>query len=108
MLFLLALFFSPFFTAIPGFAYGPALIIVGLLMISPVTRLPFDNLAEIIPVFSVIVLMSFTYNIGIGMTAGFVIYPLFKVLTGKMREVKPGLWVLAILSLLFFVFYPYT
>ena len=108
LLFLLALFFSPFFTAIPGFAYGPALIIVGLLMISPVTRLPFDDLAEIIPVFSVIVLMSFTYNIGIGMTAGFVMYPLFKVLTGKIREVKPGLWVLAVLSLLFFVFYPYT
>ncbi len=108
LLFLLALFFSPFFTAIPGFAYGPALIIVGLLMISPVTRLPFGDLAEIIPVFSVIVLMSFTYNIGIGMTAGFVLYPLFKVLTGKTREVKPGLWVLAILSLLFFVFYPYT
>lgn len=108
LLFLLALFFSPFVTAIPGFAYGPALIIVGLLMISPVTRLPFDDLAEIIPVFSVIVLMSFTYNIGIGMTAGFVIYPLFKILTGRIRDIKPGLWVLALLSLLFFVFYPYS
>jgi adenine/guanine/hypoxanthine permease len=108
VLFLCALFVGPFVTAIPGFAYGPALIIVGLLMISPVTRLPFDDLGEIIPIFSVIVLMSFTYNIGIGMTAGFVLYPLFKVLTGKMRDIKPGLWVLAILSLLFFVFYPYS
>lgn len=51
--------------------------------------------------------MSFTYNIGIGMTAGFVVYPLFKTLSGRLKEVKPGLWVLAILSLLFFVFYPY-
>jgi adenine/guanine/hypoxanthine permease len=108
LLFLLALFVGPFITAVPGFAYGPALIIVGLLMISPVTRLPFDDLAEIIPVFSVIVLMSFTYNIGIGMTAGFVLYPFFKVLTGRIREVKPGLWVLAFLSLLFFVFYPFS
>jgi adenine/guanine/hypoxanthine permease len=108
LMFLLALFFSPFFTAVPGCAYGPALIIVGLLMISPVTRLPFDDLAEIIPVFCVIVLMSFTYNIGIGMTAGFVLYPLFKVLTGRIREVRAGLWVLALLSLLFFVFYPYS
>jgi AGZA family xanthine/uracil permease-like MFS transporter len=108
LMFLLALFFSPFVTAIPGVAYGPALIIVGLLMISPVVRLPFDDMAEIIPVFSVIVLMSFTYNIGIGMTAGFVLWPLFKVLTGHARAVKPGLWVLAVLSLLFFVFYPYS
>jgi adenine/guanine/hypoxanthine permease len=108
LLFLLALFVGPFVTAIPGFAYGPALIIVGLLMISPVTRLPFDNMAEIIPVFSVIVLMSFTYNIGIGMTAGFVLYPLFKLITGKVADVKPGLWVLAVLSLLFFVFYPFS
>jgi AGZA family xanthine/uracil permease-like MFS transporter len=52
-------------------------------------------------------MMSFTYNIGIGMTAGFVLYPLFKILGGKREAIKPGLWVLALLSLLFFVFYPY-
>ena len=108
LMFLLALFFSPFVTAVPGFAYGPALIIVGLLMVAPVVRLPFQDMAEIIPVFTVILLMSFTYNIGIGMTAGFVLYPLFKVLTGKIRDITPGLWVLALLSLLFFVFYPYS
>jgi AGZA family xanthine/uracil permease-like MFS transporter len=107
VLFLLALFFAPFLTAIPAYAYGPALIIVGLLMISPVTRLNFEDLGETIPVFCVIVLMSFTYNIGIGMTAGFVAYPLFKTVTGHITSVKPGMWVLAVLSLLFFVFYPY-
>ncbi len=106
-LFLLALFLAPFFTVIPAFAYGPALIIVGVLMITPITRLRFDDLAEGIPVFCVVALMSFTYNIGIGMTAGFVAYPLFKVLSGRFSEVKPGLWVLSGLSLLFFIFYPY-
>jgi len=107
LLFLCALFFAPFLTTIPAFAYGPSLIIVGVLMISPITRLRFDNLDESIPVFCVITLMSFTYNIGVGMTAGFVIYPLFKVLTGKIREIRPGLWVLAVLSLMFYIFYPY-
>jgi AGZA family xanthine/uracil permease-like MFS transporter len=107
LLFLSALFLAPALSVVPPYAYGPALIVVGLLMVAPVTRLTFDDLAESIPAFTVIVLMSFTYNIGVGMTAGFVLYPLLKLLTGRAREVKAGLWVLAGLSLLFFVFYPY-
>jgi AGZA family xanthine/uracil permease-like MFS transporter len=106
-LFLAALFFAPIFTIVPSYAYGPALIIVGMLMLSPITHLEFDDYTEVIPAFTVIVLMSFTYNIGIGMTAGFVVYPLIKTITGRMREVPGGLWVLGAMSLLFFVFYPY-
>jgi adenine/guanine/hypoxanthine permease len=107
LLFLLALFAAPSLTVIPAIAYGPALIIVGLLMMSPIAKLKFDDLAEAVPVYCTIVLMSFTFNIGIGMTAGFLLYPLFKLITGKIQTVKPGLWILAGLSLLFFVFYPY-
>ena len=107
LLFLSALFFSTVFTAVPPYAYGPALIIVGMLMLSPMKRLEFGDLTEVIPVFTIIVLMSFTYNIGIGMTVGFVIYPLIKTLAGRVREVPEGLWVLGGMSLLFFVFYPY-
>ncbi len=106
-LFLMALFFAPFLSAVPSFAYGPSLIIVGAMMIAPITRLKFDDYSEVLPVFCIIVMMSFTYNIGIGMTAGFLLYPLFKILSGRGNEVKPGLWVLAALSLLFYVFYPY-
>ena len=106
--FALALFVSPFVAAIPPQAFGPALIIVGLLMIAPVTRIDFQDYSELIPAFAVIGLMSFTYNIGIGVTAGFVLYPFFKLVAGRGREVKSGLWVLAGLSLLFFIFYPYT
>ena len=106
-LFLSALFFAPFLSSIPAFAYGPSLIIVGAMMISPIARLKFDDYTEVLPVFCIIVMMSFTYNIGIGMTAGFLVYPLFKILGGKREEIKTGLWVLALLSLLFFVFYPY-
>ncbi|MBU2446838.1 MAG: NCS2 family permease, partial [Bacteroidetes bacterium] len=107
LLFLSALFFSPFFTAIPAIAYGPSLIIVGLLMMSPITKLNFNDFSEIVPAFTVIVLMSFTYNLGIGMTAGFVVYALFKILSGKISELNLGLWIFAILSVLFFIFYPY-
>lgn len=106
-MFLLALFFAPFFTAVPAYAYGPALIVVGMLMLSPITKIRFDDMTEVIPVFCIIILMSFTYNLGVGMTAGFVVYPLMKVLSGRAREVPSGLWVLCAMSILFFVFYPY-
>jgi AGZA family xanthine/uracil permease-like MFS transporter len=107
VLFLAALFFSPLFTMVPPYAYGPALIIVGMLMLSAIRDLQFDDLTDVIPVFTIIVLMSFTYNIGMGMTAGFVVYPLMKTLAGRIREVPAGLWFLALLSLLFFILYPY-
>jgi AGZA family xanthine/uracil permease-like MFS transporter len=81
---------------------------VGLLMLTPITRIPFDDLSELVPAFGVIALMAFTYNVGIGMTAGFVLYPFCKLSSGRVREIRPGLWVLTLLSLLFFVFYPYT
>ncbi len=106
--FVVALFFAPFVTAVPPQAYGPALIVVGLLMLAPITKIQFDDFTELIPAFAVVALMSFTYNIGVGITAGFVLYPFCKLVSGRWREVKPGLWVLAVLSLLFFVFYPYT
>jgi AGZA family xanthine/uracil permease-like MFS transporter len=102
-----ALFFSPFVAAIPPQAYGPALVVVGSLMLEPVTKIKFDDFTELVPAFAVIALMSFTYNIGVGITAGFVLYPFAKVVAGRWREVKPGLWVLAVLSLMFFIFYPY-
>jgi AGZA family xanthine/uracil permease-like MFS transporter len=105
--FAVSLFFSPFIAAIPAQAYGPALVVVGLLMLEPITKIAFGDFTELIPAFAVVALMSFTYNIGIGITAGFVLYPFCKLVAGRWREIKPGLWVLAGLSLLFFIFYPY-
>jgi AGZA family xanthine/uracil permease-like MFS transporter len=106
--FAVSLFFSPFVAAIPAQAYGPALVVVGLLMLEPITRIAFTDFTELIPAFAVVALMSFTYNIGIGITAGFVLYPFCKLVAGRWKEIKPGLWVLAGLSLLFFIFYPYS
>jgi AGZA family xanthine/uracil permease-like MFS transporter len=105
--FALSLFFAPLVTAIPAQAYAPALIIVGLFMLEPVTRIEFRDYAESIPAFAVVTLMCFTFNIAVGITAGFVLYPLCKLVSGKAAEIKPGMWALTALSLLFFVFYPY-
>lgn len=106
-LFILVLFFSPLLTSIPACAYGPALIFVGLLMLSPIAKLNFGDLTETIPAFSVIVMMCFAYNLGVGITAGFVVYPIIKLFSGRGREVSAGMWILGAISALFFVFYPY-
>lgn len=106
-LFSLGLFFAPFLGTIPAAATAPALVIVGLLMISPIAKIDFKDYTEVIPAFAVIVLMSFTYNIGVGLCGGFVLFPLVKVIGGRYKEVHPAAWVLFALCLLFFVFYPY-
>ena len=105
--FLLTLFFAPAIATIPAQAYGPALIIVGLFMLSPITKIDFGDYTESIPAFAVVSLMAFTFNIAIGICAGFILYPICKIVGGQRRVLKPGLWALTALSLLFFVFYPY-
>ena len=105
-MFLLALFFAPLFTAVPAHAYGVALIIIGSFIISPVTRISFSDTTELIPAFLTIVLISFTYNIGVGITTGLLAWPLCKLLSGRIREIPAGAWILALLSLSFFLFYP--
>ena len=107
LLLLATLFLAPLLTAVPACAYGAAIIFVGLLMMSPIRAIKFDDLTEAIPAFGVIVLMSFTFNLGMGLTAGFVLYPLAKLMAGQAREVRLGAWLLGLLSALFFWFYPY-
>ena len=106
-LFAMSLFFAPIVAAIPAAAYAPALIVVGAMMVASVVKIDFDDYTELIPAFTVIALMSFTYNIGVGITAGLILYPLFKLAAGRYREIHAGLWVLCILSVLFYLFYPY-
>ena len=105
-LFALSLFFAPLFTIVPPHAYGIALVVIGSFMIKPITQIDFDDLTELIPAFLTIVLMIFTYNIGVGMTSGMITYVLLKVCTGRGKEVKAGMWVLALLSVSLFVFMP--
>ena len=106
VLFALSLFFAPLFTIVPPHAYGIALVVIGSFMIKPITQIDFGDLTELIPAFLTIVLMIFTYNIGVGMTSGMITYVLLKFCTGRTGEVKAGMWVLALLSVSLFVFMP--
>jgi AGZA family xanthine/uracil permease-like MFS transporter len=76
-------------------------------MLKPVTHLNFTDYTELIPSFLTIALISFSYNIGEGITAGLIVYPVLKLLSGRSKGIPAGLWILAALSLLFFIVYPY-
>jgi AGZA family xanthine/uracil permease-like MFS transporter len=106
LLFALSLFFIPLIEPLQQlrFAYGPALIAVGVLMLDSVRRINFDDLTELVPAFVTIAMMVFTYNIANGLTAGLVLYPLMKLLAGRARELEPGAIALALLCLIYYVF----
>ncbi len=106
-LFLLSLFFVPLLQHVPEFAYTPALVIVGLFMMQSVKKINFEDVSELVPAFAVIVLIPLTYNIGVGMAAGFVLYPVFKTFCGRYYELTFGSLLFAAASCIFFVFYPY-
>jgi AGZA family xanthine/uracil permease-like MFS transporter len=106
LLFTLSLFFIPLIEPLQQLrcAYGPALIAVGVLMLDSVRRIDFNDLTELVPAFVTIVMMVFTYNIANGLTAGLLLYPVMKLLTGRHRELGPGSIVLAVLCLIYYVF----
>jgi len=105
-LFLGSLFFLPLLKPMQGlaYAYGPALIAVGVLMLRQVTRIDFDDLTEVVPAFVTIAMMVFTYNIANGLTAGLLLHPLMKLATGRFRQIRPGGVILAAICLTYFLF----
>jgi AGZA family xanthine/uracil permease-like MFS transporter len=105
-LFALSLFFIPLFEPMQSlqYAYAPALLIVGMLMLSSVTKIDFEDLTELVPAFATVIVMVFTFNIANGLTAGLVLYPIMKVLAGRWREVRGGTIVLSILCAVYYVF----
>ena len=86
------------------YAYGPALIAVGVLMIGSIRRIDFDDLTELVPAFTTMVMMVFTYNIANGLTAGLVLYPVIKLAAGRWRELNAGAVVLGVLCLVYYLF----
>ena len=106
VLFGLSLFFIPLIEPFQNlrFAYGPALIAVGVLMLDSMRKIDYEDLTELVPAFATIVMMIFTYNIANGLTAGLVLYPVSKLLAGRAREINGGSIVLALLCLIYFVF----
>ncbi len=105
-LFALSLLFLPLVTPLQHlrYAYAPALIVVGLLMIASVRHIQFDDLTELVPAFATLTLMTFTYNIANGLTAGLVLYPIVKVLAGRARELSAGSIALGALCAVYYVF----
>ncbi|MDK2808273.1 MAG: adenine/guanine/hypoxanthine permease [Clostridiales bacterium] len=104
VLFLLSIFLSPIFLAIPSFATAPALIIVGALMLKSVVQINWNDFTESLPAFVVIVSMPFTYSIATGISLGFIFYPIIKLLSGRYRDVSIPVWILALLFILRFLY----
>ncbi len=104
ILFLLAIILSPIFIAIPGFATAPALIFVGFLMITAVKDIHFDNAIEAIPAYLALLAMPILYSISDGIAVGVISYVLLHLFTGKAKEVKPLMYILAILFVLKYIF----
>jgi len=101
VLFLLALLFVPIVEVVPKYATAPALIMVGLFMAREVKRIDFANMEEAFPSFIIMVMIALSYSISTGLAFGFVSYTLIKTVLGKVREIKPAMWVIATLSVLF-------
>ena len=99
-LFFVALFISPLFIMIPGAATAPALIIVGLFMMSPIKEIDLDDFTEAVPAFLTIIMMPLSYSIAEGIVFGIVSYALIKTLSGKTKEVPIVTYVLAVLFIL--------
>ena len=85
-LFLIAIFFAPIFTAIPGFATAPALIFVGFLMVSSIIKVDFDNLSEAIPAYLCMLAMPLAYSISEGIAIGVISYVAVNVCWGRARR----------------------
>jgi len=103
LLFILALIIAPFIGLVPSQATAPALIAVGVMMISSIKKIDFNDFEEALPAFLTIVIMPFTYSIANGISAGIIFYVLVKLLRGKAKEVHPITYVLAILFILRFM-----
>lgn len=100
LLFLLALFLAPLAGMVPPQATAPALILVGFLMLEPVRKLNLDDMTEAIPAFLTLIMVPFTFNIANGLIWGILSYVALKSSTGRIREVTPVMWMMAVLCMI--------
>lgn len=102
LLFIITAFFTPLVSAVPAVATAPALIIVGILMLSSFKEINWGELEEAIPAFFAGIFMALAYSISNGIAAGFVFYCIVKVCKGKAREIHPILWISTLLFIVNF------
>ncbi|MBN1421298.1 MAG: NCS2 family permease [Planctomycetes bacterium] len=93
LLFVLTVFFIPIFTAIPSYATGPALVIVGVLMMKSVADIDWGDVAEAIPAFLIVAGIPFFFSIADGLAMGFIAYPLVQLFRGRLRQVSAVMWI---------------
>ena len=94
VLFLLAMFLWPIFGAIPSFATAPALIIVGMFMMSSVLKVKFEgDMADVLGAFVAIIMMPFTYSIANGIMFGVLTWMVLRIVRGKIRDIHPVMWI---------------
>ena len=106
VLFLLTTVLSPLVNVIPYEAATPALIIVGFLMMSQIKNIDWDDMGIAVPAFLTIILMPFTYNITVGIGAGFITYVVIRVVQGRGKEIHALLWLIAALFMVYFLSSP--
>ena len=104
LLFILALFFSPIFLAIPSFATAPALIVVSFFMMQSVAKINWSDMLEAIPAFICIFAMPFLYSISEGISFGVISFVVLNAVAGKAKKITPLMWVLAVLFILKYIF----
>ncbi len=102
VMFALSLLLAPLFIMIPGAATAPALIMVGLFMMSPILKINLNDFSESIPAFFTLIMMPLAYSIAEGIVFGMLSYVLLKILTGKFKDVSIVMYVLAVLFILKF------
>ena len=103
ILFLVALFFSPLFLAIPSFATAPALIVVGFFMMQQVAKIDWSDMLTAIPVFICIIAMAFTYSISEGIAFGIMSHTILHLLCGKGKKVSVLMYVLTVIFILKYI-----
>ncbi|MBW4827564.1 MAG: NCS2 family permease [Clostridiaceae bacterium] len=102
-MFALSLLFAPLFTMVPASATGPALILVGLFMMSPIKEIDLDDFTEAIPAFLTILMMPLAYSIAEGIVFGMLSYVILKLLTGKGKQVSIVMYILSVLFIIRFM-----
>lgn len=102
VLFLLATFITPLVEVVPFEAVAPAMVVVGFLMAKNVVRIDWEDWGIAVPAFLTFVVMPFTYSIADGIGAGFISYVFIRVVQGRIREIHPLMWVVAIAFVVFF------
>jgi AGZA family xanthine/uracil permease-like MFS transporter len=103
ILFVISAFFAPVLSAIPGAATAPALIIVGVMMLSAFKDIKWDDLDVAIPAFFAGVFMALCYSISYGIATGFIFYCIVKIVKGETKDINPILWAASFLFILNFI-----